>query len=227
MDRARADLESYTSAVVADLVKRAQMLGIPLPTTTDEINDSSLQTRQYDYKMGVSNKLFQSSTEDERKTLLQRSSSFSSSNLVTKEYQEFVQTTRSILGAREATGCNCKPVKVDKLSVAKLKADLVQYGYNVGFRSKTDLENFSKSELQSKLRDVLKTCHLCEVNNCECVQLEVECSAEVCGCLRGGHQTCKNPYGQAVFDPDTVHSYRAAIIANQNKGPGKDVLKCD
>ena len=114
---------------------------------------------------------------------------------------------------REETGCSCKPLKLDKLSVVKLKAELS----SLGARPK-DIESMGKTELTSKLKEMLVNCKLCTESGCCCVELGVPCSAESCSCLKGGirteqQQPCANPYGQQVFDPDLVREYRAQFVA--------------
>jgi hypothetical protein len=120
---------------------------------------------------------------------------------------------KSIRTNREQTGCNCKPIKLDKLSVVKIKQELVA----VGVPGK-ELESLGKSELTSKLKDILTTCRLCIDNRCSCVANDLPCSAESCSCLKGGNrseqqQPCANPNGHHVFDPELVHQYRSQYIA--------------
>jgi len=105
-------------------------------------------------------------------------------------------------------------VKLDKLSVTKMRAHLMAE------RSKTVLseaqvEALSKNDLTAALREVLKECPLCVANNCSCVATGVQCSAEVCGCLRrGGSQTCRNPQGVSVFDPEKVREHRVRVLVS-------------
>ncbi len=106
-------------------------------------------------------------------------------------------------------GCSCRPIKIDKLSVVKMKTELMS---NHGFEQPT-VEDMSKSELASTLKGSLKDCPLCTTNNCICVQLEIECRADTCECLRRREiQSCANPYGTAIFDSAAVSEYRAKYL---------------
>ena len=121
---------------------------------------------------------------------------------------------KSIRSTRDQTGCSCKPIKVDKLSAGKAKSELGQYCQLIGMQP-SELESLSKAEISSKLKEVLKKCSLCVNNNCECVKLEINCSAEVCGCIgkRGQHsQNCGNIFGQVSFDPESVDKYRKQFV---------------
>ncbi len=109
-------------------------------------------------------------------------------------------------------GCNCRPIKIDKLSLVKMKAELVE---NKGILCKpTEVESLSKVELTSLLKEKLKFCPLCVENNCACVQMGIECRADTCECLRrtGGPQHCANPAGRTGFDSGAVHQYRLSVL---------------
>ena len=120
---------------------------------------------------------------------------------------------KSIRTNREQIGCSCKPVKLDKLSVVKMKQELIAAG-----TPGKELENLGKGELTSRLKEFLTTCRLCIDNQCSCVLSDLPCSAETCSCLKGGNrpeqqQPCANPNGRHVFDPELVHQYRSQYIA--------------
>jgi len=73
---------------------------------------------------------------------------------------------------RDKTGCSCKPVKIDKLSVGKIKSELSLHGHLIGL-AREDVDKLTKAELTSKMREVLKNCPMCVASNCECVKLGV------------------------------------------------------
>jgi hypothetical protein len=114
---------------------------------------------------------------------------------------------RSLRQGRDDTGCNCRPVKVDKLSVTKMRAHLMEVRHKTGL-SEEAVEALNKAELTHTLKDVLKDCPMCISNDCACVALGVQCSAEVCHCLRrglrGDAQSCNNPLGASIFDANKV-----------------------
>ena len=83
----------------------------------------------------------------------------------------------------EGVGCSCKPVKVDKLSVGKMRAELLLLSTTL---SKESVEALPKAELVAALKDALRGSALCQ-DGCECKNLGVPCSAEVCACLRKVH----------------------------------------
>jgi hypothetical protein len=118
---------------------------------------------------------------------------------------------------RLEVGCMCRPIKLDKLSVTKMKAELTG---NFGLPS-AEVEVLSKSELTSRLREAIQGCQLCVTNNCACVQQDIPCSADTCNCLKGrvrteAQQPCSNRNGQWVFDPDAVNRYRCQFISVDN-----------
>ena len=100
-----------------------------------------------------------------------------------------------------------------------MKSELLINGNLIGIKSKEDIDSLSKIDLISKTREVLKLCKLCTTHCCECVKQRVQCSAEVCGCLKNGfrpgfQQSCGNPEGLNIFDPDTVNIYRSHLISS-------------
>ncbi len=117
---------------------------------------------------------------------------------------------KNIRNSRLETGCNCKPIKIDKLSVTKMKAELISGGVPV-----VDVDRMDKSELTSAIRLKLTQCKLCIDQSCSCVLQEIICSAESCGCLKNGGknaQPCGNPNGNEVFDPHKVDLYRCQFV---------------
>lgn len=155
-----------------------------------------LESRQYDYKQGKRNILFEPTSEEERLVILRSfisASGMKKSQIITEgeiaacsggsahphPIADLNRDLRNIRATRDTTGCNCKALKADKLSVIKMKTELSTHGHLVGICGKTAIDNLSKVELLSAVKDVLKLCVLCTENNCECVQLGVPCSAEV------------------------------------------------
>ena len=119
---------------------------------------------------------------------------------------------RSISTERnQTTGCDCKVLKVDKLSIVRMKQELRNLG-----ESLANVDKWSKNELTIKLKESLKNCSLCVENNCACVLNEVACHADICGCLvrQSVNQGCKNPYGKFVFDAHLVSTHRENVFKN-------------
>ena len=218
-----------------------------------------LESRQYDYKQGKRNNLFEPTSEEERLVILGSfisASGMKKSQMITEgeiaacsigsahphPIADLNRDVRNIRATRDTTGCNCKALKADKLSVIKMKTELSTHGHLVGICGKTSIDNLSKTELLSAVKDVLKLCVLCTENNCECVQLGVPCSAEViahevfvvsyflftansrlmikfdtllqvCGCLKHGKK-CGNPEGMSIFDSAIVREYRRNILTD-------------
>ena len=163
---------------------------------TPDSEAAVLESRQYDYKQGRRNLLFEPTSEEERLVIL--GSFISSSGMKKSQLHHENETAscnsglvhshpiadlnrdvRNIRATRDSTGCSCKALKVDKLSVIKMKSELSLHGHLVGLCEKQSIEKLSKSELTTAVKDMLKLCVLCTENNCECVQLGVPCSAEV------------------------------------------------
>ena len=223
-----------------------------------ELDVEVLESRQYDYKQGRRNTLFEPTSEEERLVILRSfisASGMKKSHITTEgdtaacnvgnahphPIADLNRDLRNIRATRDTTGCNCKALKADKLSVIKMKTELSTHGYLVGICGKTAIDNLSKTELVSAVKDVLKLCVLCTENNCECVQLGVPCSAEVgfqieffvsfifvfddslstkflipkkvCGCLKHGKK-CGNPEGMSIFDSAIVREYRRNILTD-------------
>ena len=194
----------------------------PIPESTDALDIlQPLETRQFDYK-SKSNPLFMPLGEAERIALL---TSDTVDIPVDPDHQfvnpltEINNEIKQLKSQRESAGCNCKHTKTDKLSIAKLRAELLSNGHLICYEGTTeDVEKLSKAELTLKVKDVLKMCVLCVTNDCQCVQMGLPCSAQVCGCLRGGHhpgqaQSCANPDGQDLYDPARVKEYRRNVLA--------------
>lgn len=176
-------------------------------------DDLVLETRQLDYKSGVKNLLFTPLEEEHRQK------EYTSTKSDMAPIVEYCKEVTSIRQSRCSTGCNCKPLKPDKLSVAKMKSELILYGYLIGLLDKSTIETMSKADLISNIRELLKKKSICQSSDCECSQNGIECSAEVCGCLHGHArvQECGNTYGQYIFNPDSVDDYRKTIITAANK----------
>ena len=127
-----------------------------------------------------------------------------------RDVSDFNKELKSIRTTRLETGCNCKPIKIDKLSVVKMKSELISLG---GIPA--EVEKLNKSDLTTALKEKLLNCRLCIDNGCSCVEMCIPCSAESCGCLKGGnksHNNCANPNGQEIFNPEDVFQYRCAYV---------------
>jgi hypothetical protein len=179
----------------------------------------TLETRQYDYKT-TTNPLFAPLGEDERIALLTSATvdivhdpNFSSNPLT-----EINNEIKTLKANRDSGGCNCKHMKADKMSVAKLKSELVANKHLICYEATpAEIEKLPKAELMKKVKETLKQCVLCVENDCQCVQLGIQCSAQLCGCLRGGHhpgqaQSCANALGVDVYDLARVKQYRKTVL---------------
>jgi hypothetical protein len=208
------------------------------------------ETRQWDFKKGSKNPLFTSLGEADRRVLIvdsihqaiarERSNSFGSgsrersssigSEIFTKHgshhntlLSDLNKDLNTIRNSRDQNGCNCKPLKLDKLSVAKMKIELckdyMKNGQLIDGMFKEDVDILSKIELTSILRERLKICILCVTNNCECVVAGLECSDQICKCLGKSRDNpaCGNPAGFTMFDADKVQDYRENLIKKSNK----------
>lgn len=180
-------------------------------------SDSILETRQCDYKVGFRNSLFEPLSEEERLVLLGPVLSAAKANhkitasgcTQSQAIADLNKELQSIRASRDLTGCSCKALKLDKLSVVKMKNELRRAGTD----GDEVIETLSKADLIDRVRVVLQQCELCTENNCECVLLGVSCSAEVCGCMKHGKK-CANPEGQQIFDPKRVSEYRRQLLAS-------------
>jgi len=189
-------------------------------TKGSETTMPALETRQFDYK-GSTNPLFQALGEDERIALLTSDTvdiahdPHSNANPLTEVNNEIkvLKSSRS-----DGLGCNCKHTKIDKLSIAKLRAELLARGHLICYEgTSAEVEKMSKTELTQKVKDVLKVCVLCVANDCQCFQAGIPCSAQLCGCARNGHhpgqaQSCANPNGMDLYDPERVKEYRRTVL---------------
>lgn len=175
-----------------------------------------LETRSYDYKVGQ-NPLFHATDELERVQLLGAAARENLQNPISKLNHEISQihTSRDNCG-----GCSCKQLKVDKLSLTKLKSELFSRADLFGGLSKEDIEGLSKSEIVSKCKEINKLCQLCVDNKCECISLGISCNVMQCGCLHKGTKigqnvACGNIDVTQIFDEETVHAYRVNVIARE------------
>ena len=127
---------------------------------------------------------------------------------------DFNKELKLIRSTRMETGCSCKPLKIDKLSVIKMKAELISMDC-----SSSAVEKLTKSELTSLLREKIGNCILCTNNNCFCVQMGLPCTADSCGCLRNTNcrKTCGNINGQRIYDSDEVNAYRCQFLPANSK----------
>lgn len=209
-------VDDFTLRRQADLIVRAQSLGLPLKRFGKNSEDKfpELETRQYDYRSNSCNQLFSPLTEDERIAILGAKIHLESK----EEGGNFFRDMEHIQANRQNTGCQCKPTKVDKLSIAKMKSELLTRGHLVELTDKEAINRLSKTELITKTRELLKQCPLCVTNACECVLAEVACNAEVCGCIRKFNSTqsqpCANPEGSQIFEPEKVQLYRKSLLAD-------------
>ena len=148
-----------------------------------------------------------------------------------KHSREASEVNRSIRLLRESrlkVGCDCKPIKIDKLNVAKLKSEIRHRSTDKNPDELQDIESLKKNELVKVLRDLLKNCKTCIDQNCECVANGISCSPLVCSCVRShaeesetpeGHestakddQTCGNPNGEDVLNVKNVQLYRSKYV---------------
>lgn len=115
--------------------------------------------------------------------------------------------------SRNNIGCTCKPLKLDKLNVGKLKSEILSRKHLLK-DPKIDVEKLKKNELINFLREVLKECPTCIAENCECVRLEIPCAGNACDCVYrpGESESCTNPFGSVTFDPEKVKAYRQRIL---------------
>jgi hypothetical protein len=132
-----------------------------------------------------------------------------------------VDWNRDIKGirlSREEVGCSCRSIKVDKLSVAKMRQEMHHHCIKLGLPlTPSEINALSKADLSHKLRDVLKDhCDLCVANNCVCVQLGVPCHLSACGCMRSGASTsCRNPQGTSCYSPEEVNAHRKSFVTER------------
>mmetsp|Transcript_26130 Transcript_26130/g.26358 ORF Transcript_26130/g.26358 Transcript_26130/m.26358 type:complete len:382 (+) Transcript_26130:104-1249(+) len=241
VDRQTFSTDAYILSRRSDLMKRAKELGISKDYNdrcSSSITDSNssltthssittffpMETRQYDYKPhGVKNPLFNPIDEEIRiRHLTSSQSNSTSKDKYSQNLTEIHNDLKQIRMSREKTqsGCSCKPVKVDKLSLGKMKSELHSQGHLIGLQP-TDLINMSKSQMISKMKELSKYCPLCVENRCECVQLGLGCSSDICGCLKHGYrpgkqQVCSNSLGRTMFHADSVREYRKGVIQNLN-----------
>lgn len=127
-------------------------------------------------------------------------------NILNQEV-EAIQKSRKI-----DKGCQCKPIKVDKLSIPKLKCELLKAGHD-----ESSIMGLNKAQLGKMLRDCLsgKTCQICVDITCPCVQEEHNCNAAVCECLKKSikmESSCSNPFGQFTCDSIRIQKYREKYI---------------
>jgi len=197
--------------------------GHHITASISHLGQYCIETRQFDYKKG-SNPLFHSISEDERIVML--TTKVDLSNVDHSSANPFTDANNEIKlvrASRDEAGCSCKPTKLDKLSVVKMRTELLNHGYRIGFAGSAEqVEQMSKVDLSCMVREVLKNCFLCVANDCHCVQMGIQCNAQLCGCMRGGHragvgQNCDNPDGRTIYDPEVVKKHRDEVLLEANK----------
>jgi hypothetical protein len=261
IQRMTLSVDDHVRLRQAELIDRINSKGLRLSvsassasnisTAPPSIADYNLETRQYDHKpSSFANPLFRSVSEQDRRVILcqeiivkgNRLRSDSHNNLsngkTSAEHMsesEINKELDTVRHSREQSGCNCKPMKVDKLSFGKIKSLLSARAVDIGLSSDI-INSLSKAEACDWMRKLIKICPICVAGNCACIALEVECSAELCSCLRRvgslgsrcnrsdsvdsteadgltvSDNRCGNIFGQVIFDPDVVDQYRRNII---------------
>ncbi len=130
-----------------------------------------------------------------------------------KDYGEILhKELEQLRDSRDCVGCSCKPLKVDKLNVGKLKSELLHRKHLI--KDCVDVEKMKKTELITYLKEALKECPTCIAENCDCVKMGIACAGNACDCVfrPGESESCSNPYGSFTFDPDKVNAYRQHIL---------------
>jgi hypothetical protein len=167
-----------------------------------------------------------------------------SSKHTTIIYNEINKEIKEIRESREKNiGCCCKPLKVDKLNLTKLKSEIQARKNSNNTNAENyhiSLENVKKNELVGILKSMIKSCELCMTNNCECFAAGISCSALACGCIRSSHEesshqsssdhqptddskkekeveSCGNPFGKEHFDFEKVQKYRIEVLQSYSK----------
>ena len=158
------------------------------------------ESRQYDFSPKI-NPLFQPLSEYDRIALLVDKDKLlhggsHAAGIESALLSDANKDVKSIQASRQGHGCSCKPVKIDKLSVAKMRSELIAHGSafsagpetveitstnltstegsvcpTVQSYTKEFVDSLCKTELTHHLREVLKLCLLCLSNSCECFQL--------------------------------------------------------
>lgn len=130
-----------------------------------------------------------------------------------KDVAEHHRDIKAIQLSRATVGCSCKPLKLDKLNMAKLREEII--ARRPAGEGAEDLSTMKRTELVSCLKDLLLlaqtngsgSCSLCTANGCDCVRGDIACNAR-CSCT-----DCGNPQGRDVFDAVKVQGYRRRILA--------------
>ena len=154
-----------------------------------------LESRQFDYTHTPV-------LETERKLMLLR---------VVHEEESISHLNRdlqSIRQSREQCKCKCKPIKLDKIGVAKMRSDAVA----LGVCSEAEAEAMTKTALTSCFREFLKTYCSCRdpksKEACECSMSEVECIDD-CKCSK----SCPNR--SQPYDPEQIEAHRKMVFSSQ------------
>lgn len=133
--RSVISVDEHVNRKQAELLLKAQSLPIAqraLVSMTSKCDKEDgtlkLETRQFDYKSGLKNPLFEVYDEVSRINLLGFNDGKAtiapedSANIVRELNNEVI----AIRSSRLRNGCSCKPLKIDKLSVAKMKSELLR-----------------------------------------------------------------------------------------------------
>lgn len=188
-------------------------------SSSSSSSDVVFETRQYDYKNGRKNPLFESISEDRRIAILTSNSSSSSSHnhpdasVETFDHlKEVNKTIRAIQDSRDKVGCSCKPLKVDKLSIAKMRSEVHTHLAAFPDLQKRDIEGLSKADLAARVRELYKGRCLCSDQACECSADGVSCNDQSCACMGKGSRLCANPSGAHAYDLDKVSTYARYVF---------------
>lgn len=231
-DRSICSVEEHVVRRQVELLLRARALPpsllISLPYCASVGSSSSrgveevYETRQYDHKNGIKNPLFECVSEVTRIAILSStaanthsSSSHSSSSHPHSEsavdtfehVSEINKEIKAIHISRDKIGCTCKPVKIDKLSVAKMRSEVHTHLSSFPELQKKDIEGLSKGDLMARVKELYRDRCLCADHGCECVADGVGCSDQSCLCVGKGSKLCFNPFGSQAYDLDKVWDY--------------------
>jgi len=203
------------------------------PPPRPEHPPTLFESRQFDFSP-LTNPLFHPLSESARIALLSHSPQ--------DALKEVNRDVKAIQASRTNFSCSCKPVKIDKLSVARMRSELLLLhpakepaspdspaGHSPPPPDLSPADwvaGLGKPELVQQLRQALKTCVLCAASNCECFQQGISCSSMGCPCQRRtakaeqphSSQSCANPFGHPVFNPDEVRAYRQRVLVKQRAG---------
>eukprot|EP01039_Chlorochromonas_danica_P007958 gene7958-8778_t len=166
---------------------------------------------------------FQALGEKERIALLVKAMPVSPS--ASREAKEHHREIKAIQQSRVHVGCNCRPLRPDKLNMAKLKEEVSMRAASditgAYCFSGEDLDKMKKSDLVMHLKALVKGCEICTAAGCDCAKWEIPCSRS-CHCqgrvrsssdLESEYSYCGNPHGSDIFDADKVQDYRRSLLS--------------